>query len=149
MERVADASYIHKQQLPSKTIKTREFAYTLDHTKKLIFLYLTTWWYRYYTLNTMYIVDDIHKKLILTKINNYTVQYKLLHNNKNTNIPYNWPSFLASSQLNSGYTASYALIRMLLRVTCKVCNIVFYLKQLYSLDLGPVCIWFKNVTYEF
>ena len=49
----------------------------------------------------MYIVDkklnDIHKKLILTKINNYTVQYKLLHNNKNTNIPYNWSSFLASS----------------------------------------------------
>ena len=43
------------------------------------------------------------------KINNHTVQYKMLQHNKIQNIPYNWPVFLA---VNNGYTSSYALIRI-------------------------------------
>ena len=32
--------------------------------------------------------------------------------NKDYNISYNWPAFLAASWLNSGYMSSYALIRI-------------------------------------
>ena len=48
---------------------------------KLIFLYLKTRRCKYYTLNTMYIKlhklpwIEIHENLILTKLNNHTVQF--------------------------------------------------------------------------
>ena len=60
--------------------------------------------------------NEIYENLIPTKYNNHIVQYKLLyvhvHITTNTNIPYNWPAFIAAFWLNSGYTSSYALIRI-------------------------------------
>ena len=57
-------------------------------------------------------LNEICKNLIPTQlINNHTVQYKLqnVRTQENTNIPYNWPAFLA---VNNGYTSLYALIRI-------------------------------------
>ena len=54
---------------------------------------------------------EIHETLIHMKINKHIVQYKLSNKHKQT-LYCNWPVILAASQLNSGYTSSYALIRI-------------------------------------
>ena len=56
-------------------------------------------------------------KFGLHEMNKHTLHYKLLlTTQQNTNIPYNWPAFVA---VNNEYISLYALIRirMLLRVT--------------------------------
>ena len=58
-------------------------------------------------------LNEIHKNLIPMKL--ITRLYSTIQYNKtqtvsyNTNIPYNWPAFIA---VNSGYITSYALIRI-------------------------------------
>ena len=47
----------------------------------------------------------------ILKVNNHTIHFQLLHTTIKTNIPYNWPAFLAASCFNGGYKSSYALIR--------------------------------------
>ena len=45
--------------------------------------------------------NEIHKNLILMEINNYRLSYSInCSTTTNTNIPYNWPAFLAASWLN-------------------------------------------------
>ena len=51
--------------------------------------------------------NEIHENLSPTKIKKLYRTVLTLINNKNINIPYNWP---IGSYLNSGYTSSYALI---------------------------------------
>ena len=43
--------------------------------------------------------NEIHENLIPMKYNNLIVQYKLIHIITNTNIPHNWPAFIAASYL--------------------------------------------------
>ena len=44
------------------------------------------------------------------QMNKHILQYKLLLATQyNTNIPYNWPAFLA---VNNGYTSLYTIIRI-------------------------------------
>ena len=52
--------------------------------------------------------NEIHEKLIPTKINNHIIYHIVLtltHSNKH-NIPCNWSAFLAASWLNGGYTCN-------------------------------------------
>ena len=49
------------------------------------------------------ILNEIHKNLIPMEINNYRLPYGInYYTTTNTNIPYNWPAFLAAFWLNSG-----------------------------------------------
>ena len=57
-------------------------------------------------------LNEIHENLIPTKVTIIRYNTKS-YNTINTNIPYNWPAFLAMNDVrNNGYTSSYALIRI-------------------------------------
>ena len=53
-------------------------------------------------------LDEMCENLIPTKLRTISY-YTKSYNTINTNIPCNWPAFLA---VNNGYTYSYALIRI-------------------------------------